>query len=72
MAYGDQRCRVYWGGHGCELPRGHPGTTHVCAGDGEGDLGGLCSMSDGEQARYAEQGGTWSPWLLCEAFGDDL
>lgn len=29
-------------------------------------------MSDGEQARYAEQGGTWSPWLLCEAFGDDL
>lgn len=29
-------------------------------------------MSDGKQTRYAEQGGTWSPWMPCEAFGDDL
>ncbi len=25
----DQICRVYWGSHGCHLPRGHDGP-HLC------------------------------------------
>lgn len=24
-----EKCRVYWGSHGCDLPRGHDGA-HVC------------------------------------------
>ena len=23
-------CRVYWGSHGCDLPRGHAGDGHDC------------------------------------------
>ena len=26
----NDRCRVYWGSHGCNLPRGHSGP-HLCA-----------------------------------------
>lgn len=25
-----QDCRVYWGSHGCDLPRGHDGP-HLCS-----------------------------------------
>jgi hypothetical protein len=27
---GTQSCRVYWGSHGCELPRGHEGDCVCC------------------------------------------
>ena len=41
-------CRVYWGSHGCDLPRGHdPAIPHMCLsclpGYGE-DMGGYVGM----------------------------
>lgn len=30
-------CRVYWGSHGCKLPRGHEGQ-HICECFGEIEL----------------------------------
>ena len=29
-------CRVYWGSHGCELPRGHEGPHRCVCADDEG------------------------------------
>ncbi len=30
MSRADTACRVYWGSHGCVLPRGHEGDCECC------------------------------------------
>jgi hypothetical protein len=44
LAGQDRHCRVYWGSHGCDLPRGHDFPLHMC---GFGEPGGPHSFHDG-------------------------
>lgn len=62
-------CRVYWGSHGCEKPRGHEGE-HMC-GHWE-DVEGPCSVYDWHGVRYFRLDGTLSDPLPVEAFGEDV
>lgn len=45
MSTNNEYCRVYWGTHGCELPRGHEGH-HKC----------ICCKCKDHESQYNENG----------------
>lgn len=45
MSTKNEYCRVYWGTHGCELPRGHEGN-HKC----------ICCKCNDHESQYNENG----------------
>lgn len=62
-------CRVFWGSHGCELPRGHQGR-HVC-GD---EAGPCCGLNpDGTVAYWDDATREWSDTDMVNQgiFGED-
>lgn len=66
-------CRVYWGSHGCDLPRGHK-PPHVC---GSEDEEGPCSQAyDAGVVRYWEYADLLVPPTLSrphrsQTYGED-
>lgn len=75
-------CRVFWGSHGCDLPRGHAGwlVRHQCGLDEDSD--GPCSKVERELdevtgtevwvQRFADAGGGWGGPFPGWVFGEDL
>lgn len=74
-------CRVFWGSHGCDLPRGHPPERHQCGLD-EDDENPPCTQVERELdevtgtevwvERYAEADGGWGEPFPAMVWGEDL
>lgn len=80
-----EACRVFWGSHGCDLPRGHPPERHQCGRDDD-DENPPCTQVERELdevtgtevwvERYAEDGEdgqlVWSEPFPASVWGEDL
>jgi hypothetical protein len=76
-----EACRVFWGSHGCDLPRGHPPERHQCGLD-EDDENPPCTQVERELdevtgtelwvQRFAEADGGWGDPFPAWISGEDL